>query len=892
MKEQQSPRWRGAIVVAVLWSVLVPGQAGELVPIDTQWKFRRGTFEEAPTSIQWRQPAFDDSAWEALPAPFWYGDAQTSPGTELTDMQNNYGSIFLRRQFQVTNPAVVSDLFLRMACDDGFMAWINGQEVARVNVPDGEPTLSTLALTPAIEPVQLESYAMINPPKLLVAGNNVLAVQVFNVNLDSSDLVFNAGLISSVDDSPPTIVGLLPPVGATMRALSSVEVEFSEPVTGVEAADFLINGQPATGLQATETTRFIFTFTPPSPGLVSLGWRTGHGITDTAPEANPFVGTNWTVTLDPDAPLPTLVISEFMADNETGLQDEDGSRSDWIEVHNPAPTVADLTGWFLTDSTNTLAKWRFPAVTLAPGGYRVVFASGKNRSHAAAPLHTNFKIAKQAGFLALVDPATNIVSAFSPAYPVQYADLAYGRSPGTPDVVGYLSPATPGQANPLTQPAVAPRPQFSLAGGVYATNVIVELFPPVTGATVRFTLDGSEPTDASTEYVVPITLSASTMVRAKTFVDGAVPSRTLSQTYTLAASSAAGFSSNLPLVVIGTFGRGVPENSRVNAAVAFIDTNLGRSRLLDEPVDQGRGSIEIRGQSSTGFPKKSYNLELQDERGDDRDFGPFGLPADSDWALYAPYTDKTFMNDVLAHEIWENMGHYAVRRRFVEVFLDSTGGKLNYPQDYQGIYVLIEKIKIDRNRLDLPKLSAADQAAPEITGGYVIKKDKYSPGDLDFSTVGGAGFSAQSFYYHEPKPREITTAQRNWIRNYLVQLEQTLYGANWKNPVTGYAAYLDVDSWVDFHWVVEFPKNIDGYRLSNYLSKDRLGRLAEGPIWDWNLSFGNADYLEGEYTQGWYWTLIGENDHLYLRRLVQDPDFHQRLIDRWSVLRTGVLNAA
>src|SRR5690349_11003122 len=173
------------------------------------------------------------------------------------------------------------------------------------------------------------------------------------------------------------------------------------------------------------------------------------------------------------------------------------------------------------------------------------------------------------------------------------------------------------------------------------------------------------------------------------------------------------------------------------------------------------------------------------------------------------------------------MGHYSVRRRFVEAFIDTGGGKLNYPGDYYGVLILLEKIERGKDRVDIAELQPNQTNEPAISGGYMFKKDKDSTGDLGFSTAGGNGFSAEALKIHEPKPREITTAQLNWLRNYLNQFEASMYSVNWTNA-TGtnhYSYYIDVDAFVDQHWIVEFPKQIDGYRLSDYWSKDRLGKV-------------------------------------------------------------------
>lgn len=119
-------------------------------------------------------------------------------------------------------------------------------------------------------------------------------------------------------------------------------------------------------------------------------------------------------------------ISEFLASNITGLKDEDGDESDWIEIHNPDPVSVNLAGWGLTDQPGLEDAWLFPAVTLAPGARLVVFASGKNRRNPAANLHTTFSLSSTGEFLALLDPSGVPASQFSPQYPVQLPDVSYG----------------------------------------------------------------------------------------------------------------------------------------------------------------------------------------------------------------------------------------------------------------------------------------------------------------------------------------------------------------------------------------------------------------------------------------------------------------------------------
>ena len=180
-------------------------------------------------------------------------------------------------------------------------------------------------------------------------------------------------------------------------------------------------------------------------------------------------------------------------------------------------------------------------------------------------------------------------------------------------------------------------------------------------------------------------------------------------------------------------------------------------------------------------------------------------------------------------------------------------------------------------------MTPVDLKEPEITGGYIFKKDHEDRGKA-------GGFTTSRhihFFFVEPKENELTDSQKAWLARYLNDFEKALYSPAFKDPVRGYAAYIHTDSFIDLHWIVELSKNIDGYRLSSYLHKDRNGKLKAGPIWDWNLSFGNADYLEGWRPEGWYWPLISHRNHLWFGRLFQDPDFNQKYIDRWAQLRTN-----
>ena len=353
----------------------------------------------------WREKDFDDSAWSNASAPIYYSTSPTEPpfyeggifnGTKIEGMMDSYSSFFLRKEFTVSNPSMISELQLDVACDDGFIAWINGIEVARYNVVEGERPFDDFASNSVNEPASLDTFLIPNPTMLL-PGANLLAVQVFNSASNSSDLGFMAGLSAPVDVTPPFVVTQFPPAGATVGELSQIEITFNEVVFGIEASDLVVNGTATVNVTGSGSGPFFFTFPSLPEGNVAVGWIAAHGIHDGS--GNNFGGGTWKYTISSNFIVPLARITELMAANNKTLADEDGDYPDWIEILNPRQTSLNLSNWCLTDNSRNLAKWRFPAVTLSPGERLVVFASGKNRTNSTR-LHTNFSLSNGRQILA------------------------------------------------------------------------------------------------------------------------------------------------------------------------------------------------------------------------------------------------------------------------------------------------------------------------------------------------------------------------------------------------------------------------------------------------------------------------------------------------------------
>ncbi|MDQ3535806.1 MAG: CotH kinase family protein, partial [Bacteroidota bacterium] len=305
-------------------------------------------------------------------------------------------------------------------------------------------------------------------------------------------------------------------------------------------------------------------------------------------------------------------------------------------------------------------------------------------------------------------------------------------------------------------------------------------------------------------------------------------------------------SSKFPIIVINTNGAEIQDDKNI-ARMGIIDNGPGKINTSEDVFNDFDGfvGIERRGSSSQMFPKKSYGFDIWTAEGIDSVASILGMPVEEDWILYAPYTDKSLMRNVLAFKIANEMGRYASRTRFCEVMLNGS---------YQGIYVMMEKVKRDNNRVALNKLKIDENEGENLTGGYIIKIDKttgsnsnegwYSP----FHPLRSGEETRVYFQYEYPKIKNITQEQREYIKDYIIDFETALSGIDFKDDEKGYRNWADMESFIDFSIVNEISKNIDGYRLSTFMHKDKNGKLIMGPVWDFNLAFGNADYCEGEKT--------------------------------------------
>ena len=459
-----------------------------------------------------------------------------------------------------------------------------------------------------------------------------------------------------------------------------------------------------------------------------------------------------------------------------------------------------------------------------------------------------------------------------------------------------LESSPPGQADALTV-------LFSPGAGTFVGSETVTLSVQAR-ADIHYTLDGSLPTVTSPIYQGPLTLNTSTRLRAFAIIPGAPGSAVAgtgqqspvaTEVYLRVDRDTQSFTSHLPIVLIHTFESGGLDSyatEHLPAAILVLEPKSGTSRLVGRAALDSRIGIHVRGESSRRFPKKQYAVELRTDDADaDSDQPLLGLPANSDWVLSDPVTyDRALIRNALAFALSNRIGRYAPRTRFAEVFMVDDRGDVR-AESFLGFFTLIEKITRDPERVNVSRLPASAATVPAMTGGFILRIDK---GVADFAAAG----RRLQFVYPDPEDMTLPerTPQFDFIRTFIEDFGQAASAADFKHPSTGqhYSEFIDVDAWIDHHIINTLAKNVDGLRISAYFHKERGGRLAAGPLWDFDRSFGTPQDPRATEPEEWKLMWSMEADYFnegWWRLLFRDPDFRSRYRERFKALLNGEFSA-
>ena len=305
---------------------------------------------------------------------------------------------------------------------------------------------------------------------------------------------------------------------------------------------------------------------------------------------------------------------------------------------------------------------------------------------------------------------------------------------------------------------------------------------------------------------------------------------------------------DLPILFVDTKGKCLDKNvtEKIPATMRVLD---GKTNSV---ADSAKGTlydigIKVRGQSSALFPKPGYGVEVRDEKGEGLDVSLFGLPPADDWVFHGPYVDKSMMRNALAHWLFRQAGHYSPRTKHFDLYINGV---------YRGVYVLIEKIKRGKYRVNVSKLKETDVSGEDVTGGYIWAFDKTgtNTGGAGSGPIEKEGFNTSdglNVILHYPKKENIQKQQEDYLKKYLNDLEGLF--KNGKNG-QGYENYVDMTSALDYVLHEEVTNNADSYWCSFFLHKPKdktdkngvktEGKVTLGPAWDFNLAMSNGSQPE------------------------------------------------
>lgn len=305
---------------------------------------------------------------------------------------------------------------------------------------------------------------------------------------------------------------------------------------------------------------------------------------------------------------------------------------------------------------------------------------------------------------------------------------------------------------------------------------------------------------------------------------------------------------DLPIIFVDTKGKCLDSKvtEKIPATMRVLD---GKTNSV---ADSAKGTlydigIKVRGQSSALFPKPGYGVEVRDEKGEGLDVSLFGLPPADDWVFHGPYVDKSMMRNALAHWLFRQAGHYSPRTKHFDLYINGV---------YRGVYVLIEKIKRGKYRVNVSKLKETDVSGEDVTGGYIWAFDKTgtNTGGAGSGPIEKEGFNTSdglNVILHYPKKENIQKQQEDYLKKYLNDLEGLF--KNGKNG-QGYENYVDMTSALDYVLHEEVTNNADSYWCSFFLHKPKdktdkngvktEGKVTLGPAWDFNLAMSNGSQPE------------------------------------------------
>lgn len=335
------------------------------------------------------------------------------------------------------------------------------------------------------------------------------------------------------------------------------------------------------------------------------------------------------------------------------------------------------------------------------------------------------------------------------------------------------------------------------------------------------------------------------------------------------------FETTLPVLYIDTGGHRITKENKIWASLAVLEASEdGRERsILEKPDGQAPITIKYRGASSySQFDKMQYRIKFYKKEGSSKakDYELLGMGSNSEWVLNGPFLDKTLLRNRLVYGLGREIFEWAPDSRYVELFVD---GK------YQGVYLAVEPVTNGESRLRLSEFGLLSGETP-----YIVKRDRVGTEEDPLEVYGKySGKTNNDLYIEYPTSGRLTEEQRSWIEKDISAFEEVLYGDDFADPETGYAAYIDVDDFVDYVILNEVFMNYDAGNLSTYVYKELGGKL-QIAIWDYNNCLDNYQWFAQDFSE---FCMTG---NAWFSRLLEDRSFVEKVVSRYGKLREGVLS--
>ncbi|MCL2814273.1 MAG: CotH kinase family protein [Oscillospiraceae bacterium] len=346
----------------------------------------------------------------------------------------------------------------------------------------------------------------------------------------------------------------------------------------------------------------------------------------------------------------------------------------------------------------------------------------------------------------------------------------------------------------------------------------------------------------------------------------------------------------LPLIVINVDdNRPVTSKTKyLNAEMQIFDSEKNPSDEYTDGLFSGGIEIKARGNSSFGSPKKGYNINLGEKR------VVLDMASSRNWMMMGNYSDKTLMRNFVAYELYRSMGAaFSPKFRFAELVFNG---------EYMGVYCFGERIKIDKGRLELPKIKVEERikdkntgtlvipptSGEDLNGSYILElnsTDKYSREEIIFETQRINWTTGHFFSIKQPGKDNMSPEAYEYISNYVNETENAIFAENFKDLENGYRKYIDTATFIDWYLVNELFKNADsGFHTSVYFYKPRGGKLCMGPVWDFDIGAGNIDYANCDDPAGWHVRYAS-----WFYRLFEDEEFAKEFKERWNYVKRNDL---